>query len=43
MKLSRVYWLYKILKAIWRFIDNWWYIIIFGIAIYLFTKIDEIL
>jgi len=40
MKTSMIYKMYNIVKAIWRFIDAWWYVIILGIAIYLLTKTD---
>jgi len=43
MKLSTIYKIFKVLKAIWQFFADWWYIIGLGIAIYLLTKIDEIL
>ena len=46
MKISTTYRVYKMkkaLKAIGRFFKDWWYIIGLGIAIYLLTKIDEIL
>jgi len=46
MKFSNTYRLYKIkkvLKAIGQFFKDWWYVIGLGFAIYLLTKIDEIL
>ena len=43
MKASLIYRMYKVLKAIGQFFKDWWYVIGLGIAIYLLTKIDEIL
>jgi len=43
MKLSQTYRIFKILKAIWQFICDWWMLIILGIIIFVLTKIDEII
>jgi len=40
MKFSKVYFIHKILKAIWQFIKDWWMLIALGITLYLLTKTD---
>jgi len=43
MKASMIYNIYKVLKAIWQFICDWWMLILLGIIIFVLTKIDEVI
>jgi len=40
MRFSIIYGIFKVLKAIWQFIKDWWMLIGLGIVLYLLTKTD---
>lgn len=43
MKFSQTYRIYKFLKAVWDFINEWWPVILIVTLIIMFVKIDKIL